>query len=201
MAQTKAMILMLALQLLARDDKEIEVIFARCFSSAVMGKVLARQFGLREELAKRVELGGLFSEIGRMILKVYKKFHAPEDERIDEGFISRYHLYLAERIIEIFALPEYLKSLLFHENIVVESNFLTLAGIMRLAIDTVSESFRREGNCFVVEVIPMPAGQDTDASIEHDIECQYAAVGLGKYLKIIKGRERILPPYEPANQK
>ena len=156
---------------------------------------------MREELAKRVELGGLFSEIGRMILKVYKKFHAPEDERIDEGFISRYHLYLAERIIEIFALPEYLKSLLFHENIVVESNFLTLAGIMRLAIDTVSESFRREGNCFVVEVIPMPAGQDTDASIEHDIECQYAAVGLGKYLKIIKGRERILPPYEPANQK
>ena len=201
MAHTKAMIILLAMQLLARDDKDVEVVFARCFSSAVLGKILSEQFGMREDQAKKAELGGLFSEIGRMILQVYRKFHAENDDRIDETFIDRYHIYLTERIIDIFALPDYLQGLIFHGGVVVEANYLTLGGILQLAIDAVAESFRKEKNCLVLEVQPMPAGQDLDASIEHIVACQYAAVGLSSYLKIINGRERLLPPYESAKQK
>ena len=41
MNHTKALIIILALQILARGDEEIETIFARSFASSVLGKILA----------------------------------------------------------------------------------------------------------------------------------------------------------------
>ena len=77
MSHIKALIIILAQQQLAQGDEEVEAVFAGSFASSVLGKLLALQMGIREDAAKRVELGGLFSEIGRMIMIVYKKIHAP----------------------------------------------------------------------------------------------------------------------------
>jgi hypothetical protein len=202
MNHTKALIIILALQILARDDQEIEVIFARSFASSVLGKILAQQFGMREDNAKRVELGGLFSEIGKMIIVLYKKLHAAEDERIDEDFIKRYHPYLAERIIERFALPDYLKQMIFSESIIVEANYITVSGIAEIAINIVEASFNKYHNRLVMEAIPS-SGRDRDEMLSLDciIEDQFNAVGLGKYLRIIRKRERLLPTYEDKKKK
>ncbi len=195
MSHTKALIIILALQLLARDDEEVETIFARSFASSVMGKVLAQQVGMREDAAKKVELGGLFSEIGRMIIHVYKKLHAPDDERIDEIFIEKYHTYLTERIIEVFALPDYLKTMVFHEGMVMEANYITQAGVMRLAVQFVYASFHKFNNRLVIEPRMLPPGQDQTVSLDYIIGEQFNAVGLGKYLRIVRKRERLLPEY------
>ncbi|MFO7569827.1 MAG: HDOD domain-containing protein [Smithellaceae bacterium] len=200
MAHTKAMIIILSLQLMAHDDPEIEEIFARCFSSAVLGKILAGQFGMREEAAKKIELGGLFSETGRMIIEVYKKFHAPDDGRIDKAFVDKYHPYLTERVIEKFALPDYLKTMIFHDGIVVEANYFTLSGIAQMAINMVANSFDRNHGRLVIESLPLPAGQDQEHALAKVIMDQFNAVGLGKYLSVINNRERILPAYEPADE-
>jgi hypothetical protein len=196
MSHTKALIIILALQLLARDDEEIEAIFARSFASSVIGKILAQQFGMREDSAKEVELGGLFSEIGRMIIHVYKKLHAPNDERIDEIFIGKYHPYLTERIIDVFALPDYLKTMIFHEGVVVEANYITLSGITQLAVQFVSASFRNYNNHLVIEPLPLPSGHDQTMSLDNIIEAQFNAVGLNRYLRTVRKRERLLPVYE-----
>jgi hypothetical protein len=204
MSHTKALIIILALQILASDDKEIEVIFARSFASSVLGKILAQQFGMRDDAAKRVELGGLFSEIGRMIIVLYKKMHAPEDERIDEEFINKYHPYLAERIIEKFALPDYLKSMIFSEHIVVEANYITVSGMAQIAINHVSASFSKYNNRLVIEALPMSiigGGGDEAMALDSIIGDQFNAVGLGKYLRIIRRKERLLPKYEDRKQK
>ncbi len=197
MNHVKVMIIILALKILARGDKEIEIIFIRSVVSAVFGKILAQQFGMREDNARRVELGGLFSEIGTMIILLYKKLHAAHDERIDDSFIKKYHPYLAERIVEQFSLPDYLKQVVFSESIVVEENYITISGITRLAIDFVAESFYKFHNQLVVEDLsPSVSGCDGAMSLANIIEHQFDAVGLGKYLRIIKNKERLLPEYE-----
>ena len=201
MSHTKALIIILGLHLLAREDKEIEVIFARSFASAVIGKVIAQQFGMRDDAAKKVELGGLFSEIGKMILLLYKKMHAPEDERIDEKFIDKYQAYLAERIIEKFAMPDYLKAMVFSEGLVVEANYLTMTGMTQLAVNLVAASFSKFNNRLVIEALPLPSGQDQVLALDSIIEEQFNAVNLGKYLRIIKKRERLLPKYEDKKKK
>lgn len=196
MSHTKALIIILAQQFLARDDEKVETIFARSFAASIIGKILAQQMGLREDMAKKVELGGLFSEIGRMILLVYKKLHAPDDERIDEIFIEKYSPYLTERIIEVFALPDYLKAMIFQEGLVVEANYITLSGITRLAVQFVHASFSKHGNHLVLEPLALPPGHDQIVSLDHIIQDQFNAVGLGKYLRVIRERKRLLPAYE-----
>ncbi|HQM45340.1 MAG TPA: HDOD domain-containing protein [Smithellaceae bacterium] len=198
MSHTKALIIIIALHLLAHEDEEVETIFARCFASAVMGKIFAEQVGMRDDTAKKVELGGLFSEIGRMIIHVYKKIHAQDDERIDDIFTDNYHPYLTERLIDAFALPDYLKTMVFHQGLVVEANSITMSGITRLAVQFVSASFNQFNNHLLIEPLPLPSGHDPNACLDHIIEGQFNAVGLGKYLKIERSKERLLP--EPIKQ-
>jgi len=195
MNHTKALIIILSLQFLARDDEEVEVLFARCFASSVIGKIIAQQAGVREDMAKKVELGGLFSEIGRMIIHVYKKLHAPDDERIDKIFIEKYHSYLTERIVETFALPDYLKTMVFHEGLVIESNNITLSGIMQLGVQFVYANFSKFNNHLVIEPLVLPSGQDQTMSLDRIVEGQFDAVGLGKYLRIVRKKQRLLPVY------
>ncbi len=201
MSHTKALIIILGLQLLARDDKEIEVIFARSFASSVIGKVIAQQFGMRDDSVKKVELGGLFSEIGKMIIVLYKKLHAPEDERIDEKFIDKYQAYLAERIIDKFALPDYLKTMIFSEGLVIEANYFTMSGMTQLAVNVVAASFNKFHNHLVIEALPLPSGHDQELALDSIIQEQFNAVNLGKYLRITKKRERLLPEYEDKKKK
>jgi hypothetical protein len=202
MNHTKALIIILALQILARDDKEVELIFARSFASSVMGKLLSQQFGMREDNAKKVELGGLFSEIGKMIIVLYRKLHAPDDKRIDDEFVNKYHPYLAERIVDKFALPDYLKQMIFSESLVVEENYITVSGMVQIAISIVSSSFNKYHNRLVIESLPTSVmSHDESISLATIIEDQFNAVNLGKYLRIIRKRERILPKYEPKKKK
>jgi hypothetical protein len=196
MSHTKALIFILAQQFLARDDEKIEAIFARSIASSIIGKILAQQMGLREDMAKRVELGCLFSEIGRMIIHVYKKLHAPDDERIDEIFIEKYHPYLTERIIDMFGLPDYLKKMIFCEGIVLEANYITLSGITRFAVNFVAASFIKYHNHLIIEPLPLPPSHDQATYLDHIIAEQFSALGLSKYLRIVRKRERLLPVYD-----
>lgn len=202
MNHVKVLIIILALRILARGDKELEIIFIRSFVSAVFGKILAQQFGRKEDNAKKVELGGLFSEIGKMIIILYKKLHAPDDERINEYFIKTYHPYLAERIIVIFNLPDYLKQMVFSNNIVIQDNYIAISGITRLAVDFVASSFQKFHNHLVIEDLPLPTtGRDESVTLAGIIEHQFNAVGLRKYLLIVKKKERLLPEYESKKDK
>ena len=201
MVHTKILIIILALQLLTTDDKEVEVIFARSFASSVIGRVLAQQFGMRDDSAKKVEMGGLFFEIGKLIMTLYKKFHALDDKRIDEKFIEKYHSYLAERIIDRFDLPDYLLEMIFSEGLVVESNYFTMSGMVQLAVDLVTINFNKFNNHLVIESLPLPPGLDKVTALDSMFEEQFNAVNLNHYLHITRKRERLLPEYENKKTK
>ncbi len=163
---------------------------------------MAQYLGSKDDNTKNVELSGLFSEIGKMFIILYKNLHAADDERINEQFLKTYHLYLAEIIVEILNLPAFLKQMVFFENLVVQENCISLAGITLIAVHFVGSSFHNFNNHLVIEELPLPLSCcDENLSLVGIIEQQFNTVELGKYLRIIKKKERLLPEYESKKKK
>jgi len=185
---TRVLIIFLAFAALSKD-KEVKVIFAKSFATSILGgKILAKEFGLRDSDAKKVELGGLLLEIGKIIIAVYRSLYNEDYEKaeIGEDFISSYHSHLGIKIIEKFKLPEFLKEMISMEHLTLEKELISLSGIVMVAYSIIDLSFRRFGNRLVI-ASPMP---DPDEAAVHTIgEVIYdtfKAVGLGGYIEIIR---------------
>lgn len=187
MNHTKALIIIFALHIMAEGDRDVEIVFARSFATSVLGKVLAREFSIREDMAKRVELGGLLLEIGKIMLILYKKFRKPEEEDIDDEFISTYHAYMGEKTIDRFSLPDYLKSIVHSNCLSLDTQVIALKGIVQLAHDTVSASFQKFHNKLVLESPPPGPERDAAGMLGNIIKEQFNAVGLGQYIRIDVG--------------
>jgi len=186
MHKTKAMIITLALYHYGASDRDVEVIFARCYATAVIAQMLALQMGFREEAAGRAELGGLLLEIGKKMMIVYKKTfdHAPEE--IDDDFIESYHPYLGERIVKRYTLPDYLRSIILARQVILEENIVSLPGIVYLAYDTVCVSFKKYDNRLVLKCQTPRPGTDVSRTLEAIIQDKFRAVGLEQYLHIFR---------------
>jgi len=197
MDQTKAFIIILAQQALARGDREIEKVFARTFATAVLGKLLSKEFALREDAARKVELGGLLLEIGRIMIMLYRKLYLKEEgvaeADVTDAFIDEVHPQLGVAVVEKFFLPPYLKKILLAESLVFETRRFALAGVVRLAHDAVTTSFRRFNNKLVLAV--PPPSREEGFSIAEMVTEHFRAVGLQQYLQIVRLEET--PEEEP----
>jgi hypothetical protein len=100
---------------------------------------------------------------------------------------------MTERIITAFDLPDYLKTMIFHDGLVTEAGYITQSGIMQLALHFVSANFDRHQNHLVIEPLALPSGVDQSNSLDRIIEEQFQAVGLEKYLRTVRKKERLLP--------
>ena len=98
--QTKMYIIVLALLHTARSAQARQL-FAKGIATSVMGKITAGRLGLSHEGASRVELAGLFLEIGKMIALIYKeeeqKYQLPPD------FPDRFSLFIGLKVMKFFA--------------------------------------------------------------------------------------------------
>ena len=184
----RVLIIFLAFAAVSKN-KEIKTIFAKSFATSIVGgKLLAKEFGLRDNDAKKVELAGLLLEIGKIIFALYKSLHkdAYEEAEIGEEFISQYHTGLGVKIIEKYKLPEFLKDMISTNCLALEKELLSLSGIVMLAFSIVDLSFRRFGNRLVI-ASPMP---DPDGMLVHTtgavIEETFKAVGLAEYIEVIR---------------
>ncbi|HYA13250.1 MAG TPA: HDOD domain-containing protein [Syntrophales bacterium] len=186
MDQTKAMIVALALYQYGRNEKDVEVIFARCYATAVMAQMLALQMGFREDAAGRAELGGLLLEIGKKMMVVYRKTFDHKSEEIDDDFIESYHAYLGERIVKRYAMPDYLRSIILARQVILEENIVSLPGVVYLAYDTVCVSFRKYDNRLVLKCQTPRPGTDVSRTLEAIIQDKFRALGLEQYLHIFR---------------
>jgi len=197
MDQTKAFIIILAQQALARGDREIERVFARTFATAVLGKLLSKEFALREDAARKVELGGLLLEIGRIMILLYRKLYLKEEgvaeADVTDAFIDEVHPQLGVAVVEKFFLPPYLKKILLAESLVFETRRFALAGVVRLAHDAVTTSFRRFNNKLVLAV--PPPSREEGFTIAEMVTEHFRAVGLQQYLQVVRLEET--PEEEP----
>jgi hypothetical protein len=184
--RTKALLFMLSNYCQGIMDEEVETIFARSYATAVMAEILANQTGFREDGIRKAELCGLFLEVGRRFMVIYKKLYPGDAEKMDEDFIETYHAYLGDKIVWRYSLPDYVRSVILARNLILEENHVSLAGLVYLAHDTVQTSFRKNNNKLVIKCqIPRPA-TDVTRTLEAIVTEKFKVVGLEKYLHIIR---------------
>lgn len=187
MSFTKTLILILSLFALVRS-REAETVFARCFAvSVIAGKVLGRELGLREDDAKKVELGGLFCEIGKVVMILYKERYPREWDKMDppDDFLDKFNSYFGEQMIEKFKLPDHLREMVATDHISLGEELLTLSGILHIARCAVDAGFKKSGK--LVLHSPMPDMNSAMASNRGSfIYEQFKAIGLEKYIEIVR---------------
>ena len=187
----RVLIIFLSFAALSRD-KEVRIICAKSFATSIIGgRMLAKEFGLRDDDARRVEIGGLLFEIGRIIIALYGALYKDEYEQaqIGEDFISQHQSHLGMKFLEKFGLPEFLKDVISTTCLTLETEFVSLSGIVIAAYSIVDLSFRRFDNKLVLSS-PMP---DPEGMIVHTVGATikeiFKAVGLGGYIEIIRPPE------------
>jgi len=184
--QTKVMIMLLGFKQSGSKDRELEIIFVRSFATSVMANILALQMGFREASAQRAELGGLFLDIGRQMMMLYRKANLPGSSEIDDAFIKTYHPYLAVKIIRRFSLPYYLQTMVLAQTMILEENAVSLTGVVYLARAMVHASFRKYGNRLVIRCETPRPGTDTSRTLEAIIRDKFHMAELDDHLILLR---------------
>jgi len=176
----KVYILSLSLFFMKHDDEFISLA-ARSFIISMLGKMLAKQMGMKEEEVKRVELGGLFLKVGKVFMLLYER---QKGEPLERAFVSKYYRYLGAKMVERFKLPEFLLEILSSPVCNFTENNLNIRGVVQLAHAIVDKNFYSYGKFVIQSPMPDKEGLVT-SSLGSIMENQLDAIGLGSFLQII----------------
>jgi hypothetical protein len=184
---TKLIILFMSMAGISKDEKT-KIIFARSFATSIIAsKLLANECSLTYEDAKKVEMGGLLLEIGKIIISVYHSVYPEEYKQagIDDDFATRYHSVLGIKFIENFKFSETLKEIISAKCLTIGQKLITLPGIVMVAHSIVDYSFQNFHNKLVI-ASPMPdRNGNVISTTAWVIEGMFRAVGLSGYIEII----------------
>lgn len=163
------------------QGKEFISLAARSFIISLLGKILAKQMGMKDEDVKKVEMGGLFLKVGKVFMLLYER---QRGEPLEDGFLSRYYPYLGLKMVERFKLPDFLHEVLSAPVCSFTENSFSVRGVVQLAHAIVDKSFKKYGK-FVIQS-PMPDADGLVISTHGSvIAARLDAVGLGSFLEII----------------
>jgi HD-like signal output (HDOD) protein len=191
MTYTKVLIAALSIATLSHDPA-YEAASARSFATSLMGRLLAQKMRLPEDDVRKVELGALFLEVGKLVIRLYHAAHP--GIRAPSEFINRYHPYIGIALVEhMELLPEFLVEIISPHTFTFEEDAFSVAAVVDLAHSIVYESFKRHGKLVIASPLP-----DTDGYVTNTIgsllEDQFTALGLGQYIEVIplpSRRERL----------
>lgn len=188
---TKVLILMFAMHRLAQGNHDAEIIYAKSFSASVVGRIMARGFGFRDDGARQVELACLLANVGALMMAVYRSRYNAAYYIASDEFIEQNHSYLTEKIIRRFQLPEYLHEMILTNCFILDRMGIGLPTVVKLAIGAVDWSFRTLNNKLVFRS-PYTSLEDRFApSLAAIVEEQFAAAGLKRYLVIIPEKDQV----------
>lgn len=191
MQYTKGLILQFALSRLAVGDGQAEMIFAKDFAASVVGRVMARGLGFQDDGARKVELACLLSNMGALMMTVYRNHYHTGNFALSDDFIEKNHKHLTERIIRRFQLPEYLHEMIMADGFTLERMGIGLPSVVKLAAAAVDWSFRTGGNRLVLRS-PQPSRESGfTPSLAAIVQDQFAAAGMKKYLMILPEKTRL----------
>ena len=186
----KVYILMVSIFSLGKDHA-MKVLCAKSFATSIVGRLLAAEMGLRDAAIKKVELGGLFHHMGRIIAHLYVTRY--DGVMLTENFVRTYAPYIGIRVVQKFKLPDFLCEMLTARHIGLNADGLNLSALVHVAHCSVSNSFGQHGRMVVRgPLTPITEGAPpTAASIMAE---QFAAIGLGEFLSIIEPEQPKPPP-------
>jgi HD-like signal output (HDOD) protein len=198
MTYTKVLIAALSIATLSRDAA-YEAASARSFATSLLGRLLAQKMRIPEDDTHKVELGGLFLEVGKLVIRLYHAAHP--GIRASSDFINRYHPYIGIALVKHMEfLPEFLVEIISPHAFIFEEDALSVAAIVDLAHSIVYDSFKKHGKLVIASPLPDADGYVT-STIGSVLEDQFATLGLGQYIEVIPlpSRKERLRASKPQN--
>ena len=179
----RSRVFIIAMALFSRMGAEHMHLQIESFATSLLARLIAEQMGFDQSSMEKAELGGLFLNLGKVVIAAYQ-FKAKAE--IEPAFVEKYHRYFAAEIITRFNLPEYLGDYIQEERLVLLKKSFSVGGIVYLARSLVEKIIRE---CGIIEVkSPMPEVKDNlDVSLGSIISEHFGMIGLGKYVKVIPG--------------
>ena len=180
---TKSTAIFVALMSLANTE-EMRTIFARNFATSKLAEMFAAQLELKGNERSTVTLGGLFVEMGRVIMLLYSD---RESFQYPEGFVEKYHPFIGTKVIEKFELPQSLIKLVDHPCLTfVKKDGLDLSAVVDMAHAIVKDSFARFGKLRIQSSMPDKEGVLYSSTIGSLIKEQFNIMGIGSYMEVLE---------------
>lgn len=177
----RSRVFIIAMALFSRMGAEHLQLQIESFATSLFARLITEQMGFDQSSMEKAELGGLFLNLGKVIIAAYQ-FKAKAE--IEPVFVEKYHQYFAAGIITRFNLPEYLGEFIQEQRLVLQKQSFSVGGIVYLARSLVEKIIREYG---IIEIkSPMPDVKDNlDVSLGSIISGHFGMIGLGKYVKVI----------------
>jgi hypothetical protein len=152
---------------------------AKSASIGVLGRIIAEEMNLSDEIVRKVETGGLLSQLGKNIFMKARELGM----EISDELIENHATYLATRIIEKLHLDPFLKNVVDMSCLEFDEDSLSLVGIIKLAEALTEDSFRRYGKLILKSAMPDKFDIVTKTP-GNDIKKLFAALGVEEYLEV-----------------
>ncbi len=174
-------IFIVAMALFSRLGTEHALLEIESFATSLFARMIAEQMGFDQSSREKAELGGLFLNLGKVVIATYQ---VRSRTGIEPAFVEKYHQYLASEIIARFNLPEYLGDCIREDRLVLQKRCFSVEGIVYLARSLVEKIIDEFG---IIEIkCPMPDVKDNlDVTLGSIIAEHFSLIGLGKFVRVI----------------
>ncbi len=165
---------------------------AKSASIGILGRIIAEEMNMKDEIVRKIETGGLLAQLGGNILMKAREIGM----HIADDFIQKNQRHLAARIIDRLGLDPSLNQVLDMSALEFDEYYLSVAGIIKLAEALTEDSFGKYGK--LVLKSPMPDNENTLAKTPgSDIKSLFVALGVEDFLEV----QEILTPRQKEASK
>jgi hypothetical protein len=176
--RVKTLIFALSLFALGKSP-EARMRAAKSASISVLSKMIAEAMGLNDDLVRKVEAGGLLSQLGKSVFMKARELGIP----VSDDIMQRYDTHLAKVLVERLKLDPFLKKAVDMSVLEFDEESFSLIGIIKLAEAMTEDSFRRYGK--LVLRSPMPDTYNIVIKTPGDtISKLFAILEIMEYLEI-----------------
>jgi hypothetical protein len=164
-------------------SEDMKLVMARNFATSKMSQAIALHLDAPASKKNMAVFAGLFLEIGRLIILL---FAYKEGIKFKDEFLDKYQARIGGLVIDKFGLPAELREIIQHPCFTFEGkDCFTSSAISDMAHSIVDASFRNHGKLLVQSAMPDPEGILYNSTIGLEIQTQFTAMGLGKYVRVI----------------
>jgi hypothetical protein len=157
---------------------------AKSVSISIMGRMIAEAMNLHDYLVRKVETGGLISQLGNSVFMKARELGMP----ISDDIIVKYQHRLAGSIIDKLRLDPFLKQAVDLSTLEVDEESFSPVGIIKLAEALVEDSFRRYGK-LVLRIAAQPEKKAATSLPVEVIRKLFQTLGVEDFFVVVKESE------------
>ena len=176
--RVKVLIFSLALFSLGKGP-EAKLRAAKSASIGVLGRVIAQEMNLKDDCIRKIETGGLLSQLGKNVLMKARELGVD----LSDEFIQKYEVSLATLLIDRLKLDPFLKKAVDMSVAEFDEDSFSLVGIIKLAEALTEDSFKKYGKLVLRSPLP-DKGAILTRTAGDDVRKLFSVLGVEEFIEI-----------------